>query len=68
MTLGDNLRKAVGLPNLRRTAIIHYVTDEGNPAQWRVACTEKDDERSMRAHANKWFPSMVVKHVEFEED
>jgi len=54
--------------NKLHTAIIHYVTEEGQPAEWHVSCAEHDDEQSMRAHAARFFPSMVVKSVDFEEE
>lgn len=53
--------------NLRRTAIIHYLTEEGQDAIWQVACTNLDDESSMREHAHKFFPSMAVTTIEFDE-
>lgn len=52
--------------NIRRTAIIYYTSASGQPAKWRVGCTSQDDEKSMREHATKWFPNMVVTGVAFE--
>lgn len=53
--------------NLKRTCVIHYVTEEGMPATWQVACTEADDEKSMRAHAARWFPYMPITKIVFDD-
>jgi len=49
----------------RRDAVVHYTVD-GVKQTWRIAAHDDDDEESVRAHARRFRPSIVVDKVTFD--
>lgn len=50
----------------RRDAVVHYTAD-GSAQTWRIAAHEDDTEESVRAHAKRFRPSIVVDRVTFDD-
>lgn len=50
----------------RRDAVVHYTVD-GLAQTWRIAASEDATEESVRAHAKRFRPSIVVDRVTFDD-